>query len=103
MPVNIKPEAIKKLEKIREYQLLIWGVLLGIFGNLFANLVDSIIKHDNYYPLWYWILLPILFLLIVFFLLRFLLKLKWWLFKSKRFIKKARRIQTPTQNPYKSS
>ncbi len=63
--VKLKPETKQQFQQIRENKLLILGVLIGIVGNLFANIIDSYFKNNNTYPIVYSISISIIFLIII--------------------------------------
>ena len=89
--ISIKPEAKEKVQRIREYKLLIMGVLIGIFGNLSANVIDNSIKQNYSYPIYYILILIITFLLIIFITLKTYFKWKLFLFKSKILLRKTKK------------
>ena len=90
MRVKIKHEAKEKFQRIREYKLLILGVLIGVFGNLIANVIDDAVKQNNSYPLYYIIILIVSFLIIIFLTLRTFFKWKFFIFRTRRLLNKAK-------------
>lgn len=91
LKITVKPEVKRELVQIRDYKLLILGVLIGIIGSLVANVIDSFIKKNNSYPLAYIIILFLFFAFTIFTTLKTYFKWTYRIFKIKRVLKQVER------------
>lgn len=82
---SIKAELKKEFKIIRENNLLILAVSIGIIGSLIAGVINDLIKNSIIYPLPYLFILIVILLILVFVLLTRYLNWKIFLYKfSKR-------------------
>ena len=88
---RLKPEAKQQFQEIRENKLLILGVLIGVVGNLFANIIDSFFKNGNSYPIIYSLSITLIFAFVVFLTLKTYFKWKFKLLKFKMLITKFKK------------
>ena len=87
-----KEELKEGFRKIRENNLLVWGILIGIIGSLIAGIINDLIRESTFYPWPYLIILTIILLILIWKLLRGYIEWKVTLYKMNKWMKHAKKV-----------
>jgi len=96
--VSVKEEMKAEYRRIRENNLLILGVLIGIIGSLTAGVVNDLVRTSTFYPWLYLLFLTILLLVLIIIFLRRYIYWKIFLYRMNKWMKNAKKVLDRTKN-----
>ena len=93
MNFELTPTGKEKFQRIKDGRLLVLGILIGIIGNLFANIIDNLVRIDSIkYPFSYVFLITILLIGIILITLKEWFEIRFKIFRMQRLAKRTRKI-----------
>ena len=95
-----KEEIKEGFRRIRENNLLIFGILIGIIGGLIAGVINDLIRNSIFYPLAYLLILITVLLILVLNLLRPYIEFKICSHEIDKWMKQYKKMLSITKQHY---
>ena len=88
-----KEDMERYFRRIRENNLLIFAILIGIIGSLIAGVINDLIKESTFYPWAYLLILITILLILILKLLSSYIGWRVWLYGANKWMKESKKVQ----------